>query len=368
MSTDSERSVDEQFMTQALSAAWQIKGKTFPNPAVGALVVARGKVIGRGATRRAGEDHAEKVALKRAGKYAKGATLYVSLEPCCHFGRTAPCTDAIIKAGIKRVVVAIGDPNPLVNGKGIAQLRNAGIRVDTGVCTCRAMRINEDFFWAITRKRAWITLKLALTLDGRIADETGGSRWITNAQARGFVHELRRCHAGIAVGGNTLRGDDPRLTVRHKKGFAPARIVFSSRPRLPEDSFFVKHAGRARSIVVRGGGRAPAVKRDAATGIEYWHTGARDPAASLDAFARMAFENDLTSVLVEGGARLASAFLERGLVNRIYLFYGNKLFGKGVPGFSFSRGLPVGRCLSFKEFTAFPLGDTVGITGIPVIP
>lgn len=363
---DQNRISDREFMSQALDLAWSVKGKTFPNPAVGAVVVAKGLVVGRGATRHAGGDHAEKVAIKKAGMRGRGATLYVTLEPCCHFGRTPPCTDAIIKAGIKRVVVATGDPNPLVAGKGIAQLKAAGIVVDRGVLGDRAKIITEEFAWAITRRRAWITLKLALTLDGCIADAKGDSRWITGEQARLFAHEVRRCHAAVAVGANTLAADNPRLTVRHKKGFAPARILFSSRGKIPEDSYFVKHAKEARSIVVVNG-RGEGIERDDTTGIEYWYTGKGAPAAGLKVFTRMAFENDLTSVLVEGGGKLASAFLEHGLVNRVYVLYGNKLFGKGLAGFRFSRGLPVNRCIRLKDFSAFPLGDTIGVTGKPYI-
>jgi diaminohydroxyphosphoribosylaminopyrimidine deaminase/5-amino-6-(5-phosphoribosylamino)uracil reductase len=175
---------DAAFMSRALELSWLVKGKTFPNPAVGAVIVSHSKIIGEGATQECGGPHAERVALEKAGAGAKGATLYVTLEPCCHVGRTPPCTDAIIAAGIKRVVAAIGDPNPRVNGKGRRQLKAAGIAVETGLLKNEAEAVNEDFFWAITKRRAWITLKLACTLDGRIADERGDSRWITNAAAR----------------------------------------------------------------------------------------------------------------------------------------------------------------------------------------
>jgi diaminohydroxyphosphoribosylaminopyrimidine deaminase/5-amino-6-(5-phosphoribosylamino)uracil reductase len=358
---------DQKFMSQALDLAWSVKGKTFPNPAVGAIIVTRGLVVGKGATQHAGGDHAEKVAIKKAGTRCRGATLYVTFEPCCHFGRTPPCTHAIIKAGIKRVVVATGDPNPLVAGKGIAELKSAGITVEKGVLENRAKRVNEDFAWAITHASAWISLKLALTLDGCIADTRGDSQWITGRQARLFVHEMRRCHAAIAVGANTLIADDPRLTVRHKKGFTPARIVFSSTGAVPAESYFIKHAKEARSIVVMRGGPREWIERDEKTGIEYWHTGEGTLTGRLNVFTRMAYKNDLTSVLVEGGGRLASAFLACGRVNRVFLLYGNKLFGKGLAGFRFSNGLPVNRCISLKEFTAFPLGDSIGVTGKPYI-
>jgi diaminohydroxyphosphoribosylaminopyrimidine deaminase / 5-amino-6-(5-phosphoribosylamino)uracil reductase len=356
---------DQEFMAQAMALAWAAKGKTFPNPAVGAVIAAKGKIVGAGATEKYGGPHAERVALKKAGKKADGATLYVTLEPCCHFGRTPPCTDAIIEAGIKRVVAAIRDPNPQVNGKGIAQLRDARIRVDTGLLQDEAASVNEDFFWAITKKRAWITLKLACTLDGRIADAYGESQWITGSEAREAGQELRRRHAAVAVGRTTLERDDPRLTVRHIKGFSPARIVFTSHLKIPARTYFYKHAGEARSIVVVSGKGSRKIVRDSRAGLEYWYTGERDARAHLRVFTKMAFENDITSVLVEGGQKLASSFLESGLVNRLYLFYGNKILGQGIEALRFSRGLPINKSISLKKKEILLFGDTFGVTGIP---
>ena len=352
-------------MAQAIALAWAAKGKTFPNPAVGAVIVLKGKIIATGATQQAGGPHAEKVALEKAGKRAAGATLYVTLEPCCHYGRTPPCTDAIIAAKIKRVVAAAADPNPLVNGKGFAKLRAAGIGVEHGLLEDAAVAVNEDFFRAITENRAWITLKLGCTLDGRIADEHGNSQWITGEAAREFSHELRRTHAAVAVGRATLERDDPRLTVRHVKGFSPARIVFTSRTTISRRTFFYKNAKEARSIVVVSGKGRENIVRDPHSGLEYWYTGEREPRKHLLAFTRMAFENDITSVLVEGGQKLASSFLESGLVNRVYLFYGNKILGKGIEALRFSRGLPVNKCISLKKRQLLLFGDTFGITGIP---
>ncbi|MBN2188930.1 MAG: bifunctional diaminohydroxyphosphoribosylaminopyrimidine deaminase/5-amino-6-(5-phosphoribosylamino)uracil reductase RibD [Chitinispirillaceae bacterium] len=356
---------DRDFMAQAVELAWAVKGKTFPNPAVGAVVVSRGRIAGEGATRAAGGPHAERVALKKAGERAAGATLYVTLEPCCHFGHTPPCTEAIITAKIRRVVAASADPNPLVSGKGFAKLRAAGITVEIGLLRDEAAAVNEDFFHAIIKKRAWITLKLACTLDGRIADGQGVSRWITGKEAREFGHELRRTHAAVAVGRATLERDDPRLTVRHMKGYSPARIVFTADPKIPRKSFFYRHANEARSIVVVSGRGARRIVRDSRSGLEFWFTGEKNPHAHLLAFASMAFKNDITSVLVEGGRKLASSFLESGLVKRVYLFYGNKILGRGKEGILFTKGLPLSRCLRLKKREVLLFGDTFGITGIP---
>jgi diaminohydroxyphosphoribosylaminopyrimidine deaminase / 5-amino-6-(5-phosphoribosylamino)uracil reductase len=356
---------DTVYMHHALMLAWAAKGRTFPNPAVGAVIVSKGKIVGTGATQFCGGPHAERVALTRSGKRAGGATLYVTLEPCCHWGRTPPCTEAIIAAGISRVVVAAPDPNPLVKGKGIRGLRAAGIAVEVGLLRSEAAAVNEDFFWAITKKKAWITLKLACTLDGRIADAHGASRWITGSAARTFAHELRRRHAAVAVGRTTLNRDDPRLTVRHLKGFSPARCVFTSTINLPKRSYFVTHAKTARSIVVVSGKGRRRIERDRASGIEFWYTGEKNSRAHLEHFAEMAFENDITSVLVEGGQQLASSFLESGLVNRLYILYGNKLLGNGTNVVLFSKGLPINQSICLKKPELILLDDTMGITGIP---
>ncbi len=349
-------------MIEAIGLAWAAKGTTFPNPAVGAVVVSKGRVVGAGATQQIGGWHAEKMALEQAGGRARGATLYVTLEPCCHFGRTPPCTDAIISAGVKRVVAAVTDPNPLVRGKGFARLRAAGITVETGIGCDEATAVNEDFFWAVRKKTAWITLKLALTLDGRLADDKGESKWITGGDAREFVHELRRRHAAIGVGRTTLAYDNPRLTVRHVKGFNPARIVFATRRQIPQKTFFARHARETRSIVVLTGGKRSA-EIDSRSGIEYWSTG-EEGRSHLAAFREMAFENDLPSVFIEGGGKLASAFLEHGMVNRAFLFYGNKLFGSGS-GVLFSQGLSASHCIRLSKRLVTLFDDTVMITGIP---
>ena len=364
MNTGSEDNI--QYMQRAHSLARSAKGKTFPNPAVGAVVVNNGVIVGEGATEVCGGLHAEKNAIIAAGEKAAGATLFVTLEPCCHYGRTPPCTDFIINAGIKKVFVSLKDPNPLVNGKGIRQLRDNGIDVSTGLLSEDAETLNEDFFWAVTRKRAWISLKLALTLDGKIADENGGSKWITSEVSRKRVHELRSFHTAVAVGRRTLELDNPQLTVRHVNGPSPARIVFSPDCNIPEKNYFCEHAKDSRSIVVvRGGAEREIVTR---SGIEFWSTGEKDPESSLNVFLEMAFQQDITSIMVEGGQRLASRFLEFGLVNRVYLFYGNKILGSGKAGFSFLNNLPIDKCFYLEKIRFTPVDDSdFMISGIPAL-
>jgi diaminohydroxyphosphoribosylaminopyrimidine deaminase/5-amino-6-(5-phosphoribosylamino)uracil reductase len=353
---------DNTFMQRALQLARKAKGTTFPNPAVGAVIVTPdGKIAGEGATGACGEPHAEKRALKKAGAAARGATMYVTLEPCSHFGRTPPCTDEIIKAGIGKVVAAVKDPNPLVSGKGLRQLKASGIDTQIGLLAREATLINEDFFWTIIRKRPWVTLKLAMTLDGHVADYRNDSKWITSEAARREVQEIQRCHCAIAVGKNTLLHDNPKLTARcGKKTYYPARIVFSSNANLPEESYFVTRASETRSIVVRKSETANIIRN---TSIELWHTGAIDSADHINAFLDMAYTEGLHSILVEGGQQLASGFLEHGFVNKVYLFYGNKLFGHGKSGISFSRGLPVTDCLHLNDINHRSFGDDFLVSG-----
>jgi diaminohydroxyphosphoribosylaminopyrimidine deaminase/5-amino-6-(5-phosphoribosylamino)uracil reductase len=354
---------DLYFMQVALDLAREAKGRTFPNPAVGAVVVSEGKIVGKGATQPYGGHHAEKIALAQAGEKANGASLYVTLEPCCHFGKTPPCTDAIIASGIKKVIFSVKDPNPLVGGKGVLQLIQNGIEVSEGVLHEQAAALNEDFFWSVINKRAWVSLKLAMTLDGKIADTAGNSKWITGEAAREYVHELRRCHAAVAVGKGTLQADDPQLTVRHKKGYSPARIVFSSDNQISQNSYFFQHSAETRSIVVISGGNGPEIKKE--SGIEYWYTGHTDKILSLEQFVQMACQQNLTSIFLEGGQAIASRFLQAGLVNRLYLFYGSKILGDGKDGISFSEGLSIDECISLKEIRQQSFGSDFLISGIP---
>jgi diaminohydroxyphosphoribosylaminopyrimidine deaminase/5-amino-6-(5-phosphoribosylamino)uracil reductase len=361
---------DAEFMAVALTSADKAKGTTFPNPSVGAVIVKNGHIIGKGATSEYGGPHAEINALEMAGIKARGATLYVTLEPCCHHGRTGPCTDSIIRSGISRVFVSTKDPNPLVNGKGIRILREKGIEVSVGLREKEAVRINEDFFFWIRRKRPWVTVKLAMTLDGRIADTHGDSKWITSEAARKRAHDVRRQHAAVAVGATTLVRDNPRLTVRHGFHGSPVRFVFSSKEIVPAASYFAasgegpgSYTGKGRSILVVAGGKRS--KTRSGSGVEIWHTGVRDEKGSLRAFLAMAGQEGLCSILVEGGRKLASGFLECRLVNRLILFYGNKIIGNGIPGIEFRAPLRVSKPVVLDDMEMSGFGTDVMVSGVP---
>lgn len=354
---------DRRHMQCALDLACRTKGAAFPNPAVGAVVVDKhGVAVGNGTTRPWGEHHAEVVALRRAGTRAAGGTLFVTLEPCAHHGRTPPCTQAIIESGISRVVIGARDPNPLVNGRGIRRLRRHGLQVNVGMMRQQAHEIHEDYLWSIRHQSPWVTLKLAMTLDGRIADINGDSRWITGKKARMFAHELRRGHAAVAVGSRTLLADNPHLTVRHVTGKTPARIVFSKTTAIGEGTHFRRDARSYRSIVVsRHGGKKGVTA--AGDGVEVWRTGVGGMSESLSVFLGMAYENHLTSILVEGGARLASSFLESGLVNRVCLLYGNKILGRGTEGILYREGLLMDNAVSLDNVRMQVLDDDIMVTG-----
>ncbi len=355
---------DTIFMQCALQHAKSVKGTTLPNPAVGAVVVRNDVVVGEGATDVYGGPHAERNALNVAGRLARGATLYVTLEPCNHSGRTSPCTHAILDSGIKKVVVAAKDPNPLVNGRGIRFLRRNNIQVSIGLMRKEATELNEDFFWSITHKLPWVSVKLACTLDGRIADIRKKSKWITNKKSRILVHNIRKNHAAIAVGRETLQLDNPQLTVRYNKGKSPIRIVFSTSDGINKNHHFIKDARKYKSIIVSNGGRKGDIKT-VSDGLERWYTGLKETPGNLKAFLKMAYKNDLTSILVEGGQKIASSLLEHKLVNRLYIFYGNKILGRGIEGISFFKGLSINNSMYLKDIKIHNLDDNVMITGIP---
>jgi diaminohydroxyphosphoribosylaminopyrimidine deaminase/5-amino-6-(5-phosphoribosylamino)uracil reductase len=294
---------DIQFMLRALELARRGEGLTRPNPPVGAVIVRGGKVVGEGFHRKAGTAHAEIVALKQAGSKARGATLYVTLEPCSTFGRTPPCVDAIVAAGIRRVVAAIKDPNPKHAGRGLALLRRERIAVTAGVCEYEAAEIIAPFAKWICTRRPYVTLKLAISLDGRIADREGVSQWITGAAARKRVHELRRKADGIMVGSGTVLADNPSLTPRPAKGRAPFRIIVGP---IPRKSRLLTDAARDRTLVVSSG------------------TG---KAVSLTRLMDRLGEMNLLHVVCEGGGKLAESLVRAGLVDEFWFFLAPVLIG-----------------------------------------
>jgi diaminohydroxyphosphoribosylaminopyrimidine deaminase/5-amino-6-(5-phosphoribosylamino)uracil reductase len=327
---------DIAHMRTAIALARRGLGDVWPNPAVGCVIVKDGRVVGRGWTQPGGRPHGETEALARAGAAARGATAYVSLEPCCHWGKTPPCTDALIAAGLARVVIPIEDPDPRVSGQGIARLREAGIVVETGLCADEAAELNAGFLLRMREGRPLVTLKLATTLDGRIATHSGESQWITGGPARDRAHALRASHDAVMVGSSTVIADDPLLNCRlpglsHR---SPVRIVVDSRLRVPLTARIIADARQAPTwfITLRGGDalRQAAFRECGVELIEVEPDGGAGIA--MAAGLRALGERGVTRVLAEGGSHVAASLLRDRLVDRIAWFRAPRLIGgDGIP-------------------------------------
>jgi diaminohydroxyphosphoribosylaminopyrimidine deaminase/5-amino-6-(5-phosphoribosylamino)uracil reductase len=317
-------------MAQALALAALGEGLTSPNPRVGCILVRDGCVVGKGYHRTPGSPHAEALAIADAGDEARGATLYVNLEPCAHQGRTPPCADLIIRSGIARVVASMGDPNPLVDGKGFSALREAGIEVDTGLLGDEARKLNEPFLHLHRWCRPLVTLKAALSLDGRLAAAGGASQWITDEPARRFAHRMRLRHDALLVGAGTVRRDDPQLTVRLAKSRPPRRrIVLSAGLDLDPSSAIFDDDGRggAPTRIYTSDEASSGLGRRLAGRAEIVPVGMKTRQLDLEAVLLDLAALGVQSLLVEGGGRTFAAFVRAGLADRGALFFSNKLLG-----------------------------------------
>ena len=364
---EQQRELDESYMREALRIAEYARGRTSPNPLVGAVIVRDGTIVASGWHRAAGEPHAEIHALRMAGELARGATLYVTLEPCAHHGRTGPCAEAVIAAGLARVVIALSDPNPLVAGRGIHLLTAAGIEVTTGICEDEARRQNEIFLKWVTTKRPFVTLKTAMTLDGKIASHTGASQWITGAAARARVHAYRNEYDAILVGIGTVLADDPSLTTRleHGTGKNPLRIVLDSEARTPLDAKLVADGAAPTIIVVSERADHRRVNLLRACGAEVVTLGAQrvDIAALLDYLGA----REITSLFVEGGAAVNWSLLAGGSVDKVHAFIAPMLMGGetaktpiGGTGFDSPQ-----TALRLHDMTVEQVGTDILVTGYP---
>lgn len=303
-------------------------GRTSPNPMVGAVLVRDGKIIATGYHKFAGGDHAEIVALKHAGAKAKGATLYINLEPCSHQGRTPPCTHSLIRAGIKGVVAGMKDPNPLVAGKGIQQLKRAGIRVRVGVLEGKCRALNEAFAKFITRGLPFVILKLAASLDGKIATVTGDAGWISDTDSRRTVHRLRNQVDAVLVGAGTVVADDPQLTCRIRGGRDPWRIILDPRLRIPLSARLLRQRESARNVIVASD-RAPEKKVSAleALGAQVWKMKLRNGTIPWTPLLKKLAAMGIVSVMIEGGATTAAWALKEKAVDKVLFFYASKILG-----------------------------------------
>ncbi|MBS3755811.1 MAG: bifunctional diaminohydroxyphosphoribosylaminopyrimidine deaminase/5-amino-6-(5-phosphoribosylamino)uracil reductase RibD [Desulfobacterales bacterium] len=328
-------STDTDYMTIALELAEKGRGYTSPNPMVGAAIVKHGQIAGQGWHQEAGGAHAEVNAIADAGGQARGATMYVTLEPCNHHGRTPPCTEAILAAGITRVVCAMADPNPDVAGGGAAYLAENGVDVEIGICEARAKRLNECFIKYTATRRPFVVLKCAATLDGKIATCSGDSRWVTGEAARKHVHQLRHWLDAILVGIQTVRTDDPSLTARleDKTGRDPIRIILDTRLSIPDDARLLRQASCAETIIAAGEQADPEkTARLRQMGARVLHLPAGDGGVDLATLVEKLGDMGITGLLVEGGSRVSGAFLSARLVDKICFFYAPKILGgEGIP-------------------------------------
>ncbi len=352
---------DERFMRRALDLAERARGLTSPNPMVGAVVVAADAVVGEGFHAAAGRPHAEIEALAAAGPRARGATLYVTLEPCVHHGRTPPCAPAVVASGVRRVVVAARDPNPLVSGRGLAALEAAGLEVRAGVLEDEAARQNRAFFTAMREGRPHVTLKGAMTLDGKIADVHGAARWITGEEARREAHRMRSEADAVVVGVGTVLRDDPRLTVRLGRPWPrePWRVVLDTQARTPPSARLIGGATPGRALIAVGtsapADRVGGLERAGATVVRCAVRDDRvDPAAVLaDLHAR-----EVRAVLVEGGGEVHAAFLGAGLVDRVAVFVAPRLLGgRAAPSLVGGAGTELKNAARLEAWTVRPVGD-----------
>jgi diaminohydroxyphosphoribosylaminopyrimidine deaminase/5-amino-6-(5-phosphoribosylamino)uracil reductase len=360
----SDRRFDLRAMRAALALARRGLGTVWPNPAVGCVIANKSRVVGRGWTQPGGRPHGETEALARAGEAARGATAFVSLEPCCHWGRTPPCTDALIAAGVRRVMVAMEDPDPRVAGEGVRRLRAAGLDVDAGLCETEAAELNAGFFCRLRNGRPLVTLKLATSLDGRIATARSESQWISGPPARERAHALRVTHDAIMVGTGTVLADDPQLTCR-LPGLAhrsPVRVVIDRHLRIPATTRLISNARAVPTWVLTLPSADP-VQRQAllsagATVIDIDPD--PDGSGSLAAALAALGERGITRLLVEGGGHLAAAFARAGLIDRLVWVHAPMLIGgDGIPAIA-EFGLDMlSEAPSFERLSTETVGDDV---------
>ena len=355
-----------KYMAEALNLAGLALGNTSPNPLVGAVIVNTGETVGRGYHHRAGTPHAEVHALRQAGESARGATVYVTLEPCSHYGRTPPCAHALISAGVSKVVIAMQDPNPLVAGTGIKLLRNAGIEVIVGDMEQEARRLNEVFIKYITTQTPFVVFKTAMSLDGKIATSQGDSRWITGEPAREFVHTLRHQYDAIMVGINTVLTDDPQLTCRMPGGKDPVRLVVDSKLRLPLAAKVLSSSPSSSLIV----GTTQLAAKAKITELERLgvqvlvYEGAQVP---LPQFMLDLGQLGVTGILLEGGSTLGWSMLAQNLIDKVHFCIAPKLIGgTQSPGPIGGQGFAsLQDCLQLQDLQVDKIGSDFIFTGYP---
>lgn len=358
--------MDKYYLKVAMRNAEKSRGKCSPNPFIGATIVKDGKIVGEGNTQPYGQDHAEIVALKEAQEQARYATLYVTMEPCCHYGKTPPCTDAIIKAGIKRVVVGILDPNPDVSGKGVQTLKDAGIEVSVGYIEEEIQEQLEYYLCCINKKRPFVIWKTALTLDGRYAASDGSSKWISNASSRKFVHRIRSQVDVVLAGVNSVNMDDAMLNARGFKNInQPLRVVLDPNLQINMQSALVKSANDFPTLIMYHSGDSETMLRLKDMGVELQQVEGEGDTLNLDAVLEAIYQRNLNSILLETGNKLSESFWQHNLIDKCYIFYGNKILGGDKCSLrNIDRG-GINKAVELSKIRFRRLGDNVMVVGYP---
>ncbi|MFG6496565.1 bifunctional diaminohydroxyphosphoribosylaminopyrimidine deaminase/5-amino-6-(5-phosphoribosylamino)uracil reductase RibD [Fictibacillus sp. UD] len=355
----------EFYMKLALNNAQAMKGQTDPNPLVGSVIVNHNEIVGVGTHLKAGEPHAEIHALRMAGEKAKGGTIYVTLEPCSHHGRTGPCAEAVVEAGINKVVIAALDPNPLVSGRGVQILKDAGIEVETGVLQEESEKMNEVFNKFIVKKIPFVTLKSGITLDGKIASHTNNSKWITSPEARLDVHRLRNENQAILVGVNTVIHDDPELTTRIPNGRNPIRVIMDSTLKIPLDSKVVTDRQAETWVFTSENYNEQKKLQLEAYGVKVFVSG--EDRVSPVQVLKILGDNLISSLLIEGGGTINAAFLEDKLVDKAVFYIAPKLIGgQSSPSFFGGTGIEkMADAIQLQNMTVTQIGPDFKFTSYP---
>lgn len=360
---------DQEYMQLALDLAGTAKGYTNPNPIVGAVLVKDGVIVGTGLHRKAGEPHAEVHAFNMAGEHAKGATLYVTLEPCSHYGKTPPCANLVVQSEVSRVVVAMMDPNPAVAGRGIQMIKDAGIEVEVGLLEEKARKLNERFIHNMLTNRPYVISKFAMTLDGKIATHTGDSKWITSNEARLQVHELRNEVDAILVGIGTVLADDPSLTTRlpEGRGKNPVRIILDSGLRIPLEVNVLNTKEAPTIIVTKRNVDQQKIPILEEKGVSFIFVSENETGIDLNELLDELYKRGITDVLVEGGAEVNSSFLNAGLINKYYIYIAPKIIGgrNSKSPFTGEDKEKMGEAIELKYDTVQQIGEDLCIIAYP---
>ncbi len=359
---------DEEMMRRAIQLARQNLGRTSPNPSVGCVIADDSGIVAEAVTAPGGRPHAETLALAAAGSRARGATVYLTLEPCAHHGKTPPCADALVKAGVKRVVVGCIDPYPPVRGRGLRRLRQAGVEVVVGGLEDECKRVNEGFITRVTKGRPFILLKLAMTLDGKIASCTGDSRWVSSPKSRELVHQWRNEYDAVMVGTNTVLHDDPRLTCRIPGGRDPLRVILDTNLRTsPQARVFTQPSKASTLLVTSKRNRDLARRRYGSARVEIIGAPTRRGQIALGPLMKLLAERGICKLLIEGGAHLAGSALAEGIVDRVAFFVAPKILGSGLSAVEGLSRRTMRQAIKLANLRVSELGQDWLFEGEPVV-